>query len=171
VVCGDFLCVAYHHKVLLYQHLKTHLMEVVKRCAGCKLDFTNPGQFKMHVQNCEKITTYTCKFCAASRKSQGELDIHIRRVHTKDYVKSECYFCRKKFETSYLTRHVRKHTKEKPWKCRYCGAESQNSAALKLHIQRIHFPVLKSGKIYSYHRIIVCENNQHKLNLKEKQIN
>jgi len=129
----------YYQKVMLYYHLKMHTMEVVKRCDGCKIDFTNLAKFKVHVKNCEKIVTYNCNLCKSSKPSQGELNRHIRRVHTKDSVKTEYYFCGKKLVTSDLTRHVRTHTKQRPWKCQYCGAERISSPYLKSHVQRIHF--------------------------------
>jgi len=164
-----FCSVGYYTKVMLYYHLKIHTMEVVKRCDGCKLNFTNLAKFKVHVQNCNKIITFPCKLCTTSKPSQGELNRHIRRVHTKDSVKTECYFCGNKLIMCDLTRHVRTHTKERPGKCQYCGVERKNSADLKKHVKKIHFPDLKSGKIFIYHQIITSENNKQEMSLKNKQ--
>jgi uncharacterized Zn-finger protein len=50
----------------------------------------------------------------------------------------ECDVCEKVFRApSYLTRHMRTHTKEKPYECDVCDKRFRQSQHLKSHV-RIH---------------------------------
>lgn len=46
----------------------------------------------------------------------------------------ECEICFKKFTSSKLRQHMRTHTKEKPYKCKFCSRAFSMSGNLKRHI-------------------------------------
>jgi len=122
-------------KSSLYSHLKIHTLENLQRCLKCKaiVDYIN---YKMHVKLCDKPNPFKCEFCGVCKGARNNLYDHIRRAHTRDIFNEKCYFCRLKVGRScYMLRHLRIHTCEKPFSCKYCPNVFVDAEKLNRHIR------------------------------------
>jgi len=121
-----------------FKHIRWHTEELSASCAGCKIQFNHRDIWK-HRKVCVKSRQlFMCPFCNVSKTGTGELNNHIRNVHTKDDVKLICYFCNVSVLRNQMKEHIATHTQEKPSKCRYCSVSCVNNTSLKGHIASKH---------------------------------
>ena len=79
---------------------------------------------------------HECDVCEKVFRSPSHLARHMR-THTKEKP-YECEVCEKRFsESGNLTKHMRTHTKEKPYECDVCDKAFRQATHLKVHM-RIH---------------------------------
>ncbi|XP_031636252.1 zinc finger protein 699 [Contarinia nasturtii] len=81
---------------------------------------------------------FECPICHELVSNRYSLGPHILRLHSKQKSKI-CQYCDRSFTcTGDLTRHVRIHTGEKPFKCTYpnCGYAFRASGDLHKHLRR-----------------------------------
>lgn len=81
---------------------------------------------------------YVCSLCKETVSNRYSLGPHVMRVHSKQRNKV-CPFCDRAFTcTGDLTRHIRIHTKSKPFKCNYpnCEYAFRASGDLHKHVRR-----------------------------------
>ena len=90
---------------------------------------------------------HECDKCGVGFSRKGSLDLHNRRKHGKstssDGVPTaknhKCLICGKfSWSTSGLKRHMRVHTREKPYECDICGMQFSYKNNLKQHLIRKH---------------------------------
>ena len=80
---------------------------------------------------------HECDVCEKVFQYPSKLARHMR-THTKDKP-YECDVCEKRFSRSdYLKVHMRIHTNEKPYECHLCEKRYRTSGALKVHMRTQH---------------------------------
>jgi len=128
----------YKEKSSLYKHIQRHTGELKVSCFGCKIQFNYRDIWK-HKKVCViSRQLFMCPFCNAPKTSRGELNNHIRNVHTKDDAKTKCYFCNISFPKDTIRGHLVTHTKEKAFKCGFCILSFTQHTNLKNHIASKH---------------------------------
>ncbi|XP_059619175.1 transcription factor grauzone-like [Phlebotomus argentipes] len=130
--------------------------EHIFKCPKCPLSFMTEFRFKMHsyVHCREEDKSHFCPDCGKAFAIKGNLKIHIRQMHTKDYY-HVCETCARTFKNKdMLLRHMKLHTGEKieTFPCTLCGHRFSHKSKLKLHMKR-HIEN-ESGKIF---RCAICD--------------
>ena len=80
---------------------------------------------------------HECDVCEKVFRSPSHLARHMR-THTKEKP-YECEVCEKRFsESGNLTKHMRTHTKEKPYECDVCEKRYRYASGLWYHMRTQH---------------------------------
>lgn len=141
-VASSFICTICHERCngLYYNHMKTHLLENVKReCGKCELNFPSLKSYKLHLKSVhmdESIEKrFKCDICDNNYRSLSYLKEH-QRTHTgeKPYT---CELCGKGFSRyACFADHKSTHSESKALKCPMCPKTFTQRRYLKAHILR-----------------------------------
>ncbi|XP_052231983.1 zinc finger protein 236-like isoform X2 [Dreissena polymorpha] len=142
----------------LKAHIMLHEKEESLMCTECGDEFATQIHLDRHMvehrEEREGTRMYPCKTCSAQYYSRQELKEHTKQhlkiklsLSHKTYKKNvdrtgyshKCQHCNKVFQKpSQLTRHVRVHTGDRPFKCHICSKAFNQKGALQLHILGRH---------------------------------
>ncbi|OWF43278.1 Zinc finger protein 236 [Mizuhopecten yessoensis] len=106
-------------------------------CNVCGLSFTNENDMSVHMTQMHLDIAGTCRSCEKSFKSlwgyRYHMKLHERSIGLTDS-NCSCQVCGKFFQSlSYLERHLRSHSSERPFLCPECGRAYKHKFALKKH--------------------------------------
>ncbi len=186
--------------VLKKEEVTQNSLEKKYHCKNCEKIFPGPFQLRRHaiMKVCIKRKMggkgdLVCEECGKTFKALSFLISHLEFHKNPEDWKWQCGDCGKKCATkTSLQVHLRKHTKEKPFVCRFCGKKYGFNISLKGHLgtehgnekgiekeirgkktKRVLVPqTTKQTKIVSYRKPIRKKTyNVHKVGKFEHEIN
>ena len=158
----------------LLRHDKLHLKEqgALIRCAHCPETFEDRFSYNTHKKS-HIVKAYQCDLCGMKFKHEYLMNIHLKRKTCQKKRESlrdvECKLCQKVVKgTATLKRHMRTHTKEKPYPCRIGCGSSFSSTSNRLSHERMYCKMSPSylcphcGEVLSNQaRLIYHESKYH----------
>lgn len=144
-VCGN----AFNQQVFLDNHVAAiHGEARPFQCDECEKSFkTNAGLF-LHIGTHSEQRPHQCDECDLSFKRTGQLQQHIKSIHTKDktYV---CDVCKKAFsDPSALRNHKATHSDARPFKCTICPNKTyKTNNGLWIHMRNSHPGHVNKSKV------------------------
>ena len=127
-------------KAMLRQHVATHSSEKNYKCAICSKAFKTPEYLAKHRRRHERIRPYKfpCPHCVRALRTRPGLIQHMEKVHAVQSTYA-CAFCGKTFDTAaYLSKHERRHAKDKAIPCPKCDTICKNPWTLRKHRAAVH---------------------------------
>lgn len=123
----------------LKYHLKTHTGVRSIGCPFCQRKFMANGNLQAHIRTVHSaVRPYACDECDQNFASGYHLRRHIASVHRKER-DFVCGVCGKRFgQQSHLTQHSWQHTGVKPYPCDRCDAAYTSRTALNTHLRVVH---------------------------------
>ncbi len=159
--CGK----TFKNSVGYYFHKRIHTRDVIYKCPSCPKEFIRKAGIRQHMRVHTGERPYKCTHCSRSFACQSTMKTHMRALHAIDD-KFKCTFCGKQFgKKSYLTRHLYKHTGEKPIKCPVCNMGFYCKEVLKRH-SLIHtgekpFQCTVCGKAFRQKSVLQTHSRTH----------
>jgi uncharacterized Zn-finger protein len=84
-----------------------------------------------------------CDICSNSFVTDFQLKRHMKEIHIEGSLPCEFEGCSKKFhKASKLKRHMRSHTKEKPYICDKCSNAYTHASHLYRHQEAVHLGIV-----------------------------
>merc|ERR1719186_31701 len=130
--------------IFVEELLKTEIKEEIK-------EKSVSSQMKVEIDG----KAYICEICAKSLKSNRNLAVHIKSVHSDEgKVTVPCEICSKTYSSNSIRQHIINfHSKSENYQCDVCAKEFSNSKYLSNHKIMVHttgiFSCENCGNIFS----------------------
>ncbi|XP_038053861.1 zinc finger protein 271-like [Patiria miniata] len=128
----------------LMRHERLHYREkgTLINCNHCPETFEDRFSYNAHLKT-HDVRIYQCDLCGMKFKHEYLLKVHIKRMtcqKTRESLRDvQCSICQKTVKgTATLKRHMRTHTKEKPYPCRIGCNSSFSSTSNRLSHERMY---------------------------------
>lgn len=144
----------FKHSVAVKKHMAVHTDDKPHMCEICGQGFKQAGNMRKHRQTHSSERRFKCDECGKMFKLKEDMKKHAKRhlINAKDFAAAEklgkvygCEICGKKFATN-LSRvvHIRTHTNERPYSCKFCEKSFKDMAHLLRH-EQLHAKVPKTN--------------------------
>lgn len=126
-------------QVTAHKKLHEEPQSCICKWAGCNKEFDSAKSLNEHIENFHVpsgLSSYKCEWegCNKVFVQKQKLIRHLK-VHSK-YKPFRCAECGKCFNTQdILTQHLRVHSGERPFKCHLCPKSYSTSSSLRIHIR------------------------------------
>uniref|UniRef100_A0A667WQQ4 C2H2-type domain-containing protein n=1 Tax=Myripristis murdjan TaxID=586833 RepID=A0A667WQQ4_9TELE len=116
----------------LADHRRTHCPELLS-CPDCDKKFEKSS---LHMRTHTKDKPFSCPICAMTFSQSYHMTRHLRNQHNRHF----CPICvgRSFVNANKLARHMRTHTKEKPFSCPICALTFSQSYHMTRHLRNQH---------------------------------
>ncbi|XP_053690659.1 zinc finger protein 791-like [Sabethes cyaneus] len=129
----------FSNSAALNAHEKTHIGLREFQCDVCGKAFFDEKALRVHKVCHNSERPYVCEVCNKSFLRKGNLKVH-KRCHAESIW--DCPHCDEKFKTKQsLVLHIRYHTGEKPFQCRYCSNRYSHTTDRQRHEMAAHTKV------------------------------
>lgn len=135
-------------------HCKSkHGIEKAFKCEQCSARMRSSSHLRRHMRMHDEVPRFTCQDCGLGFNQKSNLELHIRRKHSKEVV-VKCDICNKGFFCkAALEDHKNTHTGQRPFKCHLCDKSYMNKAHLALHKRWSHPELFGPDR---YHKCQIC---------------
>ncbi|XP_033638349.1 zinc finger protein 652-B-like [Asterias rubens] len=135
-ICGEALATRAGVK---YHVSKKHMnIKQLYQCSDC--DYNTSYEARMVIHRATHDSNFYCKLCEKKFVSAERLNKHFSSPLHKNalnpLVCEHCGYSTKKKDNFVV--HMRKHTGEKPYKCKICSYASSDGSTLKKHVMAKH---------------------------------
>jgi len=120
-------CKIYVKQIHFYNHIKFIHLQIKKfLCSACGFRAQSPFVLRQHTRSRHRReTSFRCPHCSRWFDTNEDKEDHVKALHVKPPVRRAkqqiCDQCGKTLSSKHqLTRHLRIHANEFPYKCRFC---------------------------------------------------